>query len=46
LAALAAKGVVAPVVDKVFPLEEAEQALRELESRTATGKVVLRVREG
>jgi NADPH2:quinone reductase len=46
LAALAAKGVVAPVVDKVFPLEEAEQALRELESRTATGKVVLRVRQG
>jgi NADPH2:quinone reductase len=46
LAALASKGVVAPVVDKVFPLEEAEQALRELESRSATGKVVLRVRQG
>ena len=46
LAALASKGVVAPVVDTVLPLEEAEQALRELESRRATGKVVLRVRQG
>jgi NADPH2:quinone reductase len=46
LAALADKGVVAPVVGRVFPLEEAEQALRELESRNATGKVVLRVRQG
>jgi NADPH2:quinone reductase len=46
LAALADKGVVAPVVGAVYPLEEAEQALRELERRHATGKVVLRVRPG
>lgn len=46
LAALADKGFVEPVVGQVFPLEEAAQALRELESRRATGKVVLRVREG
>lgn len=29
-----------------FPLEQAAQALREMESRKATGKVVLRVRPG
>lgn len=46
LAALADKGFVEPVVGQVFPLEQAAQALRELESRRATGKVVLRVREG
>jgi NADPH2:quinone reductase len=46
LAALADKGFVEPVVGQVFPLEQAAQALRELDSRKATGKVVLRVREG
>lgn len=46
LEALAAKGFVKPVVGPVFPLEQAAQALRELESRRATGKVVLRVRPG
>jgi NADPH:quinone reductase len=44
LAALAEKGFVEPLVGQVFPLEQAAQALRELESRKATGKVVLRVR--
>ncbi|WP_257461769.1 NADPH:quinone oxidoreductase family protein [Archangium lipolyticum] len=44
LAALAEKGFVEPVVSQVFPLEQAAQALRELESRKATGKLVLRVR--
>jgi NADPH2:quinone reductase len=46
LAGLADKGFVEPVVGQVFPLEQAAQALRELESRQATGKVVLRLREG
>jgi NADPH2:quinone reductase len=46
LAALADKGFVEPVVGQVFPLEQAAQALRELESRQATGKLVLRIREG
>jgi NADPH2:quinone reductase len=46
LAALAETGFVEPLVGSVYPLEQAAQALRELESRKATGKVVLRVREG
>ncbi|MFT4299637.1 MAG: NADPH:quinone oxidoreductase family protein [Aeromicrobium sp.] len=36
-----ASGVIAPVVGPTFPLESAAQALLELESRRATGKVVL-----
>ncbi|HEX8441897.1 NADPH:quinone oxidoreductase family protein [Archangium sp.] len=44
LTALADKGFVEPLVGSVFPLEQAAQALRELDSRKATGKVVLRVR--
>jgi NADPH2:quinone reductase len=44
LAELAEKGFVEPLVGSTFPLEQAAQALRELESRKATGKVVLRVR--
>ena len=44
LAELADKGFVEPLVGSTFPLEQAAQALRELESRKATGKVVLRVR--
>jgi len=46
LAMLADKGFVEPVVGQVFPLEQAAQALRELDSRKATGKVVLRIRQG
>ena len=46
LAALAEKGFVEPLVGSALPLEQAAQALRELESRKATGKVVLRVRSG
>ena len=46
LGELADKGFVEPLVGSTFPLEEAAQALRELESRKATGKVVLRVRLG
>ncbi|MFY0527004.1 NADPH:quinone oxidoreductase family protein [Archangium gephyra] len=46
LSSLSDKGFVEPVVGQVFPLEQAAQALRELDSRKATGKVVLRIREG
>jgi NADPH2:quinone reductase len=46
LAALADKGVVEPLVGPTYPLEQGAQALRELEQRRATGKVVLRVRPG
>ncbi|MFP2911996.1 NADPH:quinone oxidoreductase family protein [Pyxidicoccus sp. 3LFB2] len=46
LEAMADKGVLEPVVGSVFPLEQGAQALRELEARRATGKVVLRVRPG
>jgi NADPH2:quinone reductase len=46
LAALAEQGVVHPLVGPVYPLEQGAQALRELEQRRATGKVVLRVRPG
>jgi len=46
LEAMADQGVLEPVVGAVFPLEQGAQALRELEARRATGKVVLRVRPG
>ncbi|MFL5349455.1 MAG: NADPH:quinone oxidoreductase family protein [Hyalangium sp.] len=46
LAKLAEQGVVSPLVGTVYPLEQGAQALRELEQRRATGKVVLRVRPG
>ncbi len=46
LEAMADRGVLEPVVGSVFPLEQGAQALRELETRRATGKVVLRVRAG
>ncbi|HZI16232.1 MAG TPA: NADPH:quinone oxidoreductase family protein [Myxococcus sp.] len=46
LDALAERGILQPVVGSVFPLEQGAQALRELEARRATGKVVLRVRPG
>src|SRR5438105_3157318 len=38
------EGVVRPVVGERFPLERASEALRALEERRATGKVVLEVR--
>ncbi|MDY7233225.1 NADPH:quinone oxidoreductase family protein [Hyalangium rubrum] len=46
IAALAEQGIVEPLVGPVYPLEQGAQALRELEQRHATGKVVLRVRAG
>jgi NADPH:quinone reductase len=38
------EGVVRPIVGARFPLEQASQALRMIEERRATGKVVLQVR--
>jgi NADPH2:quinone reductase len=46
LEALAAQGFVNPLVGPTYPLEQGAQALRDLEQRRATGKVVLRVRPG
>lgn len=46
LAMLADQGIVEPLVGPVYPLEQGAQALRDLEQRRATGKVVLRVRPG
>ncbi|WP_224247769.1 NADPH:quinone oxidoreductase family protein [Hyalangium gracile] len=46
LAALADQGIVEPLVGPVYPLEQGAQALKDLEQRRATGKVVLRVRPG
>ena len=46
LETLAQKGFVKPVVGSVYPLEKAAEALRELDARKATGKVLLRVRPG
>ena len=40
---LAEKGILTPVVDKVFPLGEAAEAHRYMESRKNFGKIVLRV---
>jgi NADPH2:quinone reductase len=38
------RGVVNPIVGKRYPLEDAAEAVRLLEDRNATGKVVLEVR--
>jgi NADPH:quinone reductase-like Zn-dependent oxidoreductase len=37
------QGIFQPVIDRVFPLEEAAQAHRDLEDRRVFGKVVLRI---
>jgi NADPH2:quinone reductase len=44
--ALIGRGAVAPIVGAVFPLEGAAAALKLLDERGATGKVVLSVRDG
>ena len=44
LDALIASGAVRPVVGPRFPLEDAAEALKAIDGRTATGKVVLDVR--
>jgi NADPH2:quinone reductase len=41
---LVGEGVVRPVVGATYPLEDGAQALRDLEARRATGKLVIRVR--
>ncbi|MBT8461729.1 MAG: zinc-binding dehydrogenase, partial [Gemmatimonadetes bacterium] len=41
LAELVAEGKVTPQVDKVFPLEEAADAMRHLTSGTTLGKVAI-----
>jgi NADPH:quinone reductase-like Zn-dependent oxidoreductase len=41
---LATRGAFRPVIDSIFPLEQAADAHRHLESRAAFGKVVLRIR--
>ena len=46
LASLAEQGFVQPLVGPTYPLEQGAQALRDLEQRRATGKIVLRVRAG
>lgn len=43
LLALAATGAVAPIIGASYPLEEGAQALRDLDERRATGKIVLTV---
>jgi NADPH2:quinone reductase len=45
LAGLWSAGKLHPLVGATFPLERAADALREIESRRATGKIVLTVRE-
>ena len=42
---LAAAGVVRPILDTTYPLEEGAEAVARLEERGALGKVVLRVRD-
>ena len=41
---LLAAGRVAPVIDRVFPLDQAAEAHRRLESGEHVGKIVLEVR--
>jgi NADPH2:quinone reductase len=43
--AMAVSGAIKPVLSKVFNLEDAADAVRSLEERTATGKVVLQISE-
>lgn len=44
LGRLADEGFVSPMVGAVYPLEEGPQALRDLDERRATGKLVLKLR--
>ena len=43
---MAAEGFVDPIVGATYPLEEGAQALRDLDERRATGKLVLQIRPG
>ena len=44
LSELLAAGTVKPTIDRVFPFEEAKQALAYLETAKAKGKVLLKMR--
>ena len=37
-------GIIRPVIDKVFPFDQAKEALAYLEKRRAKGKVVVQIR--
>ncbi len=43
LGALVEQGVIKPVLDRIFPLEAAAEAISYVESGRAVGKVVIRV---
>jgi NADPH:quinone reductase-like Zn-dependent oxidoreductase len=43
IAALVTQGIIKPVVDKIFPLEAAADAIAYVETGRAAGKVVIRV---
>jgi NADPH:quinone reductase-like Zn-dependent oxidoreductase len=43
IGALVDQGVIKPVLDKIFPLEAAAEAISYVESGRAVGKVVIRV---
>ncbi len=45
VARLVEEGKLRTVIDRVYPLAETAQALRELEQGHAKGKIVIRVRE-
>ena len=46
IAGLVEEGVLKPLIDKVFPLEQVRDALAYSESGRATGKVVVKVSQG
>ena len=46
LAVLAAKGLIKPVVDRRYPLDQVVEAHRYVESRRKRGNVIMRIVEG
>lgn len=44
IAALIEQGAIRPVVDRVFPFEQTNEALAYIEQGRATGKVIVKVR--
>jgi len=45
IGALVDQGVIKPVLDRIFPLEDAAEAISYVESGRAVGKVIIRVAE-